>query len=27
VAASVIVVMGVLLVIADIVNPIKLFNG
>ena len=27
VAASVIVVMGVLLVIADIVNPIRLFNG
>jgi membrane-associated protease RseP (regulator of RpoE activity) len=27
VAASFIVVMGVLLVIADIVNPIKLFNG
>jgi membrane-associated protease RseP (regulator of RpoE activity) len=27
VAASAIVVMGVLLVIADIVNPIKLFNG
>jgi membrane-associated protease RseP (regulator of RpoE activity) len=27
VAASVIVVMGVLLVVADIVNPIKLFNG
>jgi len=27
VAASVIIVMGVLLVIADIVNPIKLFNG
>jgi membrane-associated protease RseP (regulator of RpoE activity) len=27
VAASIIVVMGVLLVIADIVNPIKLFNG
>jgi membrane-associated protease RseP (regulator of RpoE activity) len=26
-AASVIVVMGVLLVIADIVNPIRLFNG
>ncbi|WP_432949805.1 M50 family metallopeptidase [Kribbella sp. CA-253562] len=27
VAASVIVVMGVLLVVADIVNPIRLFNG
>jgi len=27
VAASVIVVMGVLLVIADVVNPIRLFNG
>lgn len=27
VAASVLVVMGVLLVIADIVNPIRLFNG
>jgi membrane-associated protease RseP (regulator of RpoE activity) len=27
VAASVIVAMGVLLVVADIVNPIKLFNG
>ena len=27
VAASFLVVMGALLVVADIVNPIKLFNG